>query len=102
MGEVGSISEMTYNMRGRDTVMKEEIIKNSLPEKFRAKYSTKGVVNYMDNKFESLGDKHTRWITHNEFQLSGFMNLFGIFMRSAFKKQTEKTMHQFKNYVESK
>lgn len=101
-GKKGSISEIKYNMRGRDTIMKEEILKNNLPSSFKAKYSTKGVVNYMDNEFEILDDNNTKWITHNEFELSGLMNIFGIFMRGAFKKQTEKIMNQFKHYVESK
>lgn len=99
-GEEGAKSKLHYDTGKREVDMIETIIKNNLPEEMVATYETKGVTNTMSNKFESINESQTRWISENEFQFTGFMKLLSIFMQSAFPKQTLKVMNQFKQFAE--
>lgn len=99
-GEPGSQNLLKYKMGKREVEMTETIIKNDLPKEFSATYEAKGVYNYQINKFSPTLEKTTLWHTHNEFEFSGFMKLFGWFMPGAFKKQSRKYMEDFKAFVE--
>lgn len=99
-GQSGAESRLHYQMGKRAVVMTETVIKNNLPDEMVATYETKGVYNVISNRFESIGDSQTRWVSENEFQFTGFMKLMGLFMKSAFPKQTLKFMNQFKAFVE--
>ena len=42
------------------------------------------------------------WVSESEFQFQGFgMKLFGFLMPGAFKKQSQKYLNDFKNFVEN-
>lgn len=65
-------------------------------------YNTKGIHNIQQNFFESITEEETKWISKNEFQPTTFaMHAMLFFMPRAFKKQTEKSMNNFKNFVEN-
>lgn len=100
LGAEGSQNLLKYKMGTREIEMKETILKNDLPIKFTATYEAKGVYNFQRNRFEDTPEKHTRWISENEFRFSGFMKLFGWVMPGAFKKQSRKYMEDFKAFIE--
>jgi len=100
VGKQGSKNLIKYQMGKREIEMEEKIIKNDLPAQYHANYSTKGVYNIQRNFFEETIDGNTLWISHNEFRLSGFMKLMGVFMPGAFRKQTYQYMKDFKRFVE--
>ena len=99
-GENGAISRMVFDERNREIVMMETIIENSLPQRFAAQYEADGVHNININRFEPLGENQTRWMMDTTFTFSGFMRLMALFMRGAFKQQTQKTMQAFKEFAE--
>ncbi|MEP2025823.1 MAG: SRPBCC family protein [Reichenbachiella sp.] len=99
-GQPGAKSKLQYKMGKRDIEMIETVTKNDLPDVMTGTYETKGVYNHISNNFVEISEKQTRWISENEFQFSGFMKLMGIFMKSAFPKQTLKFMNQFKTFAE--
>lgn len=99
-GQSGAKSKLHYKMGKREIEMIETITENDLPSSMSSTYETKGVFNIISNRFEEISEKQTRWVSENEFQFSGFMKLMGIFMKSAFPKQTLKFMQQFKTFVE--
>lgn len=100
-GQPGAKSKLVYDMNGRKIEMIETITERNLPDLFSGTYEAKGVFNIIQNKFiEESADK-TKWITESEFQFSGFMKLMGLFMKSAFPKQTLKMMNDFKKFAES-
>lgn len=101
VGQPGAKSKLVYAMGKRDIEMIETIIERRLPEAFSGTYTAKGVHNIMVNKFEEHSNSKTIWKTENEFKFSGFMAIMSIFMNGAFKKQTLKTMNQFKEFAES-
>ena len=101
LGEKGSKNMLIYKMGKREIEMVETIVENKLPAIFHANYSAKGVYNIQKNSFKETEEKHTLWISQNEFIFSGFMKLMGLFMPGAFKKQTNQYMKDFKNFVEN-
>ncbi len=98
-GLPGAKSKLVYDMNGRRIEMIETIIRRNLPDEFSGTYEAKGVWNEVANYFYDEGGK-TRWVTEHEFKLSGLMALFGIFMGGSFKKQSQKTMDDFKAFAE--
>lgn len=99
-GAVGSQYRMLYTMGKRNVEMIETITKNELPSVFSATYKAKNVFNSIENHFEDCGDGTTRYWTENEFKMSGFMKIFGWIMPGAFKKQSQKYLDLFKEFVE--
>jgi Icc-related predicted phosphoesterase len=71
-----------------------------LPDEFSGTYDAKGVFNVVKNRFVSLPDNRTKYISEQEFRFSGFMKIIGFLMPSAFKKQSMKYLSDFKNFVE--
>jgi len=99
-GQVGAKQKLHYKMGKRDIEMIETITARNLPENYTVTYKAKGVFNIVDNHFEDLGDKTTRYTTLNEFKMKGFMKFFAWLMPGAFKKQSQKYMEDFKAFVE--
>lgn len=99
-GEVGAKSKMTYKMGKREIDMIETIMVMNLPKEFSATYEAKGVWNEMKNYFEEIDDQTTRWRSDSYFKFSGFMKLIGLLMPGSFKKQSQKSLEQFKAFAE--
>lgn len=72
----------------------------NLPDEFSGTYDAKEVFNIVKNKFISLSDNETKYISEQEFQFSGFMKIIGFLMPSAFKKQSMESLSDFKSFVE--
>jgi hypothetical protein len=99
-GEVGSKTKLRYKMGKREIEMIETITEKNLPELFAGTYEAKGVWNEVKNHFEDLGNGSTRYWTENEFKMSGMMKLFALLMPGAFKKQSQKYLDLFRDFVE--
>lgn len=101
-GEPGAKSRLHYKMGKRDIEMTETIIERDLPRMFSSTYEANGVLNIQKNTFVPVDEQTTRYVSENEFRFSGFMKIMGWLMPGAFKKQSQKYMDQFKEFVESK
>ncbi|KAA3609348.1 MAG: SRPBCC family protein [Calditrichaeota bacterium] len=99
-GEVGAQSRLKYKMGKRDIEMVETITVRNLPDEFSGTYETTGVWNEVKNLFSESGDSKTKWISHVDFQLSGFMKIIAFLMPGSFKKQSFKYMELFKAFAE--
>lgn len=99
-GQVGAKSKLTFIMGSREIEMIETITVRNLPAEFSGTYEAKGVFNIVSNKFQSVGENKTRYISEQEFQFSGFMKLIGFLMPGTFKKQSMKYLQDFKNFAE--
>lgn len=99
-GEVGSKFKMNYQMGKRRIEMIETILVKNLPDTFAGTYEAKNVWNMVSNHFEELPGDRTRYWTENEFKMSGMMKLFGWLMPGMFKKQSQKYLDLFKDFVE--
>ncbi len=100
-GEVGAKMKLEYKMGKREVEMIETITKRDLPDEFAATYDAKNVHNIVDNSFIQVSDYKTKWVSYNEFQMSGMMKLIAFLMPGAFKKQSLKFMADFKAFAEN-
>ena len=99
-GKKGSTTKMVFKEGKRQIEMLETIVANKLPEEFSATYEAKGVHNLAKICFIAINENKTKYFTEQEFQLKGFMKVFGFLMPGAFKKQTLKYLNMFKDFAE--
>lgn len=99
-GEEGAKSKMVFKSRGRTMEMEEEITKKDLPDMINFVFTAKGVTNWNDNRFEPLDDNKTKWVQSNVFKFKGMIKVMAFFMPGAFKKQSVKSMNDFKQFAE--
>ncbi len=102
-GAKGSVSMLYYVMNNRPLELKETIVENNLPDAFEAFYEHKHMDNTMKCSFSELSDSSTRYSYEFEYtRFGGFMpKMMSIFFPGMFKKQGEKWMRQFKEFVEA-
>lgn len=99
-GQAGAKSKLRYKMGNREIEMIETIVKRDLPREFTGTYETKGVYNKQVNRFSTIGDNKTKWVSETEFRFSGFMKVLSFLMPGMFKKQSYKFLEQFKTFAE--
>ena len=101
-GEVGAVSKMRYRSGKQEFDLFETIAVKNLPEEFTGEYETKGVCwNTMKSRFTPLDDNRTRYDAELEYKLDGFMiKVIALIMPGAFKKQTQKHIERFRDFVE--
>ncbi|MGE5356149.1 MAG: SRPBCC family protein [Deltaproteobacteria bacterium] len=99
-GNPGSKSLLVFQSGKRKLKMMETVLVNNLPHEFTASYKAKNVFNIVGNSFEEIGPEKTKYITNQEFKFTGLMKIAYFFMKPAFKKQSYKFLHDFKEYVE--
>ena len=97
---VGAKSVLKFKMGKRIIEMIETITVRNLPEEFSGTYEAKGVFNIVKNKFISLQNNRTKYVSEQEFQFKGFMKIIGFLMPGAFKKQSMKYLVDFKTFAE--
>ena len=102
MGQEGAISRMYYKYGQRDMELTETITKNLLPDSFEAFYHHKHMDNTMKCRFVPLSDNKTRYEYEFEYtRVSWVMpKLMSLLFPGMFRKQGEKWMRQFKEFVE--
>ena len=100
-GNVGAKSEIKYKMGRRNIEMTETILRKNLPEEFSFQFEAKGVWNEVENYFEIIDSKRTKWIIKNDFRGKGMITVMMFLMPGMFKKQTLKFMDAFKSFAEN-
>jgi hypothetical protein len=99
-GQPGAKSELKFLMGKKEVEMIETILVRNLPDEFTGTYEAKGVYNLVKNKFVKISDTQTKYISENEFQLTGVMKIVGSLMPGMFKSQSMKYLTAFKNFAE--
>ena len=100
-GEVGAKMKLSYKFKKREMDLIETITHKKLPGEFNMTYTTKGMLNHVENHFEETPEGHTKWTSTSEFIPDNFMmKLMTTLMKGAFKKQSMKYMVAFKNFAE--
>lgn len=100
-GKVGAKMILNYKFGNRRIALTETITKSKLPNALHVNYDTKGMHNVQRNYFKTLPQGHTQWISENEFIPTSFaMRMMTLIMPSAFKKQSQKYLTDFKNFAE--
>ena len=101
-GKEGTKSTMMYKYGKRDMELTETILSNQLPDSFDAEYHHIHMDNFMRCKFTVLDDQTTRYSYEFEYtRINWFMpKLMAILFPGMYRKQGEKWMRQFKEFVE--
>lgn len=102
-GENGTVSKMLYNMGKGQMELTETIIENNLPHSFFAEYHHKHMDNTMLCRFEALNENATRYSSEIHYTVfRGFLpKAMAYLFPGMFKKQVDKWLMNFKNFVES-
>jgi len=102
IGTEGAQSELVFLNGKRKITMMETILKNNLPDELIATYELDGIFNKVHNRFEVILPEQTRYTTEHEFKFKSFsMKVMSFLMPSAFKKQSQKYMEDFKTFAEA-
>lgn len=101
-GKEGAKSRLTYETKRGKMVIDEEITKKDLPDMCNFVFTSKGVTNWNDNRFEEIAPNQTKWVQSNVFKCKGMIWVFAKLMPGAFKKQSLKYMSDFKSFAEKK
>jgi len=101
IGKEGAVSKMFYKYGKQDMELIETIAKNNLPDSFEAFYHHKHMDNTMKCKFVPLGDNKTRYEYEFEYTRINWVmpKLLAILNPGMFKKQGEKWIKQFEEFV---
>lgn len=101
-GEPGSKSKFVYKGGGKEFDLIETIIVNDLPREFNGLYEAKAMVNTMKTRFFKISSDKTR--LESEIEYTAFNGIIPKMMSwlfpGLFKKQTQKWLDQFKDFVE--
>jgi hypothetical protein len=100
-GQVGAVSKLTYEERGREIVLMETITSRNEPNEFSGTYSNPMALNSIKNYFIALEANRTKWVMDCEFKFHGFWKLLGPLMKGAIKKRTAQDINRFKQMAES-
>ena len=100
-GEPGAKSKLRFKTKKREIEMVETIEEKNLPLSYKMTYEAKGVLNRINNRFESIDKNTTRYSTDQEFEFKGALKLMAFLMPGAFKKQSKKYLNDFKQFAES-
>ena len=84
--------------------LKETIITNNLPKEKKALYEHIHIMNTQTTRFKKIGESSTLYISEVEYiRFNGFMiKLMAKLFPGMFKKQSQKWMDQFKEFVENR
>lgn len=101
-GKAGAISKMYYQDGSRSLELTETIIANQLPDWFESNYHHKHMDNTMKCKFIALDDHRTKYEYEFEYTRINWImpRLMAILFPGMYRKQGEKWMRQFKEFVE--
>ena len=98
-GQPGAKMKLVYDNNGRKIEMVETITTRNLTDVLSAVYESTNVWNLNESLFYEERDQ-TRWVNDTEFRCKGFMRFMTIFMPGMFKRQTLKSMNDFKAFAE--
>lgn len=99
-GQPGARTALVYKMGNRTIEMTETIEVRDLPAEFTGTYEAKGVWNRVRNEFNAVSENRTRWISENEFRMSGMMKVLAALMPGMFRKQSMAYLENFKAFAE--
>jgi hypothetical protein len=101
-GEAGAVSKMYYKNGNRDMELIETITQNNLPFSYAATYQHQHLDNTMKCTFTALNDTQTRYSYEYGYTRIAWIvpRLMTVLFPGMFRKQGEKWIQQFKEFVE--
>ena len=100
-GQLGAVSELTYDEKGKKVVLKETITERRKPDFLARTYESQVAKTLIVNHFEAVDQNSTRWTSWCNFTLQGFMRITSLFVSGMIRKRTRADMERFKLMVET-
>lgn len=102
VGEQGAISKMYYKYAKHEMELTETVTLNQLPDLFEGRYHHIHMDNTMVCRFIALNDQQTRYQYEFDYTRINWImpKLISILYPAMYRKQGEKWMRQFKEFVE--
>lgn len=100
-GQVGAVSQLTYEENGREIVLIETISSRNEPNELSGTYANPIALDTIKNQFIALEARCTNWVMDCEFKLHGFWKLLGPLLKGTIKKRMAQDMHRFKELAEA-
>lgn len=100
-GREGAKTQLFFNNGKRTMGMVETITKKNLPDHISFLFEANGVQNWNDNHFEIVSENETKWTQNNVFKFKGMVWFFALFFPGMFKKQSLRSMFDFKKFAEA-
>jgi hypothetical protein len=100
--EKGTTSRVIYK-NGKMTIdLKETILVSNLPEEVTGLYEHEHMVNTMTNRFTLLGQTRTRYAAEIDYTkfIGVIPKLMALLLPGIFKRQVQKRLDSFKDFVE--
>ncbi len=100
-GQLGAVSELVYDEKGKKVMLKETITERREPDFLAGTYESPTAKTLIVNHFEAVDDNSTRWTSWSNFTFQGFMKIMSLFVRGMIRRRTEADMERFKLMVET-
>ncbi|WP_105618670.1 SRPBCC family protein [Vallitalea okinawensis] len=102
-GEDGCVSTLYYKYGNQDMIMTETVVSNKLPDSYEAFYHHQHMDNTMKCNFTAIDDQSTKYDYEYEYTRINWIipKLISIFFPSMYRKQGQKWIDQFKEFVEA-
>ena len=99
--QLGAVSELIYNEKGKKVVLRETITERRDPDFLAGVYETPVAKTLIVNHFEAVDKNSTRWTSWCNFTLQGFTKFMSLFISGRIRRRTEADMERFKLMVET-
>ncbi len=100
-GQPGAMSELKYDEKGKEIVLRETITERREPNFLAGVYDSPMGKTLIVNHFEAVNENSTRWTSWSNFTFKGFMKILSLFVSGIIRKRTEADMQRFKLMVET-
>ena len=100
-GQPGAMSELKYDEKGKEIVLRETITERREPNFLAGVYDSPMGKTLIVNHFEAVNENSTRWTSWSKFTFTGFMKIMSLFVSGIIRKRTEADMQRFKLMVET-
>lgn len=100
-GQVGAVSRLTYDERGRSIVLTETITLRQELVAFAGTYDSGHAVNTVQNSFTEVAPGRTKWVMEADFLFRGFFKLMAPFIRGTIEKRIRADVERFKTLLEA-
>lgn len=100
-GQPGAISELKYDEKGKEVLMRETITERREPDFLAGVYDSRMGKTLIVNHFEAVDENATRWISWCNFTFTGFMKFTSLFVSGIIRRRTEADMQRYKLMVET-
>ena len=101
-GRIGCVYELVFDNNGRDIKAVATLTERRDYAVMSSTIDSESSFATVVNRFEPVGDNHTRWIFEIEYRFKGLYRIVALFLRGSMRARASEEMKNFKELVESR